>query len=71
MIVAEHVADAPDWRDQARRVSSDLFERSPAVYWTDFLRDYIKSRADEHNEYVDEDNKQLGVDMSKFILFRG
>ena len=33
--------------------------------------DYIKSRADEHNEYVDEDNKQLGVDMSKFILFRG
>ncbi len=35
--------------------------------WTD----YVKSRADEHNEYVDEDNKQLGVDMSKFILFRG
>ena len=33
--------------------------------------DYIKSRADQHNEYVDEDNKQLGVDMSKFILFRG
>jgi hypothetical protein len=33
--------------------------------------DYIKSRADEHSEYVDEDNKQLGVDMSKFILFRG
>jgi hypothetical protein len=35
--------------------------------WTD----YVKSRAAEHNEYVDEDNKQLGVDMSKFILFRG
>ena len=33
--------------------------------------DYIKSRKDEHSEYVDEDNKQLGVDMSKFILFRG
>jgi hypothetical protein len=33
--------------------------------------DYIKSRMEEHNEYVDEDNKQLGVDMSKFILFRG
>ena len=33
--------------------------------------DYIKSRADEHSEYVDEENKQLGVDMSKFILFRG
>jgi hypothetical protein len=35
--------------------------------WTD----YVKSRAAEHNEYVDEENKQLGVDMSKFILFRG
>ena len=34
---SEHVADAPDWRDQARRVIGDLFERSPAVYWTDFL----------------------------------
>ena len=33
--------------------------------------DYIKGRADEHNEYVDEENKQLGVDMSKYILFRG
>ena len=33
--------------------------------------DYIKSRADLHNEFVDEDNKQLGVDLSKFILFRG
>jgi hypothetical protein len=33
--------------------------------------DYIKSRVEEHNEYVDEDNKQLGIDMSKFILFRG
>jgi hypothetical protein len=33
--------------------------------------DYIKSRADQHGEYVDEENKQLGVDMSKFILFRG
>lgn len=32
---------------------------------------YLKSRVDEHNEYVDEENKQLGVDMSKFILFRG
>jgi hypothetical protein len=35
--------------------------------WTD----YLKSRTTEHNEYLDEDNKQLGVDMSKFILFRG
>lgn len=33
--------------------------------------EYLKGRKDDHNEYVDEENKQLGVDMSKFILFRG
>jgi hypothetical protein len=33
--------------------------------------EYLKSRTSEHNEYLDEENKQLGVDMSKFILFRG
>ncbi len=26
-----------DWRDQARGLVGDLFRRSPAVYWTDFL----------------------------------
>lgn len=26
-----------DWRDQARGLVGDLFEPSPAVYWTDFL----------------------------------
>jgi len=33
--------------------------------------DYIRGRKDEHDEYLDEENEQLGVDMSKFILFRG
>ena len=25
------------WRGQARALIDDLFERSPAIYWTDFL----------------------------------
>ena len=33
--------------------------------------DYVKSRKDEHAEYLDEENEQLGVDLSKLILFRG
>jgi len=41
------------------------------VVFVEVYQDYLKSRVDEHNEYVDEENKQLGVDMSKFILFRG
>ncbi|MFZ9889959.1 MAG: hypothetical protein ACO3JL_20880 [Myxococcota bacterium] len=37
----------------------------------DVFQEYMASRKDEHNEYLDEQNKQLGVDLSKFILFRG
>lgn len=35
---AAHVVEKkPDWRDQARGLINDLFERSPAIYWLDFL----------------------------------
>lgn len=39
--------------------------------FVDVFQDHLKSRIEEHNEYIDEQNKQLGVDLSKFILFRG
>lgn len=42
-----------------------------ACRFVDVFQDYVGSRVDEHNEYLDEQNKQLGVDLSKFILFRG
>ncbi len=37
----------------------------------DVYQEYLSSRRTEHQEYVDEQNKQLGVDMSKYITFRG
>jgi hypothetical protein len=52
----------------------DVMERTTAKSIGTFVevwQGYLKSRVDEHSEYVDEENKQLGVDMSKFILFRG
>ncbi len=39
--------------------------------FADIFQDYLDSRIDEHNEYLTEKNKQLGVDLSKFILFKG
>lgn len=39
--------------------------------FVDVFQDYVNNKVDEHNEYLDEQNKQLGVDLSKFILFRG
>jgi len=37
----------------------------------DVYTEYLKSRKSEHDEYLQENNEQLGVDLSKFILFRG
>jgi hypothetical protein len=39
--------------------------------FVDIFQEYLDSRIKEHNEYLNEKNKQLGVDLSKFILFRG
>lgn len=42
-----------------------------ACRFVEVFQEYLRSRIEEHNEYIDEQNKQLGVDLSKFILFRG
>ena len=39
--------------------------------FADVFQEYLASRIDEHNEYLEEQNKQLGVDLSQFIMFRG
>jgi hypothetical protein len=39
--------------------------------FVDIFQDYVDNRVKEHNDYLNEKNKQLGVDLSKFILFRG
>lgn len=52
--------------DQLERTTYDSVCR-----FVDVFQEHLKSRIEEHNEYLDEQNKQLGVDLSKFILFRG
>jgi hypothetical protein len=52
--------------DQLERTMYDSVARFIDVYL-----DYQSSRKTEHDEYLDEQNEQLGVDLSKFILFRG
>lgn len=42
-----------------------------ASLFIEIYQDYLKSRMTEHDEYLQEDREQLGVDLSKFILFRG
>ena len=65
-----HQGDGLALYNKAMDVMERTTFKSVATY-VEVHADYIRSRSEEHNEYVDEENKQLGVDMSKFILFRG
>ncbi len=40
------------------------------VAFSEVFQEHIKSKVDEHNQYLNEQNKNLGVDLSRFILFR-
>ena len=66
----EHSGDGLALYNKAMDVMERTTFKSAATY-LEVHNAYLKSRKEEHNEYVDEENKQLGVDMSKFILFRG
>lgn len=38
--------------------------------FSDVFQDYVQNRVDEHNQYLQQKNRQLGIDLSKFVLFR-
>ncbi len=40
------------------------------VAFSEVFQEHIKSKIDEHNQYLNQQNKKLGVDLSRFILFR-
>ena len=50
---------------QIEKTTTDL-----VVVFSEVFQEHIKSKVDEHNQYLNEQNKNLGVDLSRFILFR-
>lgn len=38
--------------------------------FSDVFQDYVQSRVDEHNQYLQQKNRQHDIDLSKFVLFR-
>lgn len=66
----EHPGDGLGLYNKAMDVMERTTFKSTSTY-LEVHNAYLKGRKDEHGEYLDEENKQLGVDMSKFILFRG
>ena len=52
-----------------RQLETTMFKSCSLFINTWF--EYLKTKMTEHDEYLTEENEQLGVDLSKFILFRG
>lgn len=50
------------------KIETTTFE-SIATF-SDVFQDYLQNRVDEHNQYLQQKNRQLGIDLSKFVLFR-
>ncbi len=38
--------------------------------FAEVFQEYVQSRVDQHNDYLNERKEKLGIDLSKFILFR-
>lgn len=38
--------------------------------FSNVFQEYVQSQVDEHNQYLQQKNHQLGIDLSKFVLFR-
>ena len=64
-------------RGDGRRLYNDAMSKIETTAYdalcvfADIYQEYIQSRITEHNDYIDAQNENLGVDLSKFILFRG
>mgnify|MGYP001430716877 CR=1 FL=1 len=64
-------------RGDGRRLYNDAVSKIETTAYdalcvfADIYQEYIQSRISEHNDYIDSQNENLGVDLSKFILFRG
>ena len=74
-LLAEEYADVKD-EDAVHKFNQALEQTETTAHraacsFVDIFQDYVDNRIKEHNDYLNEKNKQLGVDLSKFILFRG
>lgn len=56
------------FNESMARIEATTFDA--LATFSDVFQDYMQSRVDEHNQYLQQQNKQLGIDLSKLVLFR-
>jgi len=65
--------DAADARDKFN-VAVEKFEETTynaVCLFTDIFQEYLMNMINEHQDYLKKTNQKFGVDLSKFILFKG
>ena len=65
--------DSDDARDQFNEAMSKFEETTynAVCLFTDIFQEYLMNMLNEHQEYLKKTNQKFGVDLSKFILFKG
>lgn len=65
--------DSDDAREQFNEAMSKFEETTynAVCLFTDIFQEYLMNMLNEHQEYLKKTNQKFGVDLSKFILFKG
>ena len=65
--------DSPDAREQFNDAMEKFEETTynAVCLFVDIFQEYLMNMVNEHQEYLKKTNQKFGVDLSKFILFKG
>jgi hypothetical protein len=73
-LLAEEYADVKD--DDAIRKFNQALEQTEttahraACSFVDIFQEHVNKRIEEHNDYLDQQQKKFGIDLSRFIVFK-
>ena len=56
------------YRQAMAKIESTSF--NAVAMFSDVFQDYLQSCVDEHNKYLQQKNRQHGIDLSRLVLFR-
>ncbi|MBK6690075.1 MAG: RsbRD N-terminal domain-containing protein [Deltaproteobacteria bacterium] len=65
--------DSEDARDQFNEAMAKFEETTynAVCLFVDIFQEYLMNMLNEHQDYLKKTNQKFGVDLSKFILFKG
>lgn len=65
--------DSDDARDQFNEAMAKFEETTynAVCLFVDIFQEYLMNMLNEHQDYLKKTNQKFGVDLSKFILFKG